>query len=110
MIQWDLSLEYRLGKPINATRRISKSGKQHSRIKCHSKAFEKIQHRSYFNIIKALYEKYTVQYIQPCKTESFYPKVRNKTKLPALTSFIQNVMEHPSKEIRKGKEETCTQP
>ena len=67
------------------------------------KAFENIQHpfmiktlqkegieRTYFNIIKDMYEKPTANIILNVeKIESISPKVRNKTRVPTLTTTIQ---------------------
>ena len=67
------------------------------------KAFDKIQYPfmiknppesiegTYLNIIKAIYDKPTVNIIlNGKKTESISPKVSNKTRLPTLTITIQH--------------------
>ena len=68
------------------------------------KAFDKIQHPfmikplqnagikgTYLNIIKAIYDKPTANTILSGeKNESISPKVRNKTKVPTLTTTIQH--------------------
>ena len=65
------------------------------------KAFDKIQHPlmiktlqkagiegTYLNIIKAIYDKPTANII--LNGESISPKVRNKTRVPTLTTIIQH--------------------
>ena len=68
------------------------------------KAFDKIQHPfmiktlqkagiegTYLNIIKAIYDKPTANIIlSGKKIESISPKVRNKTRVPTLTTTIQH--------------------
>ena len=66
------------------------------------KAFEKIKHsfmiktlqkagieRTYLNIIKAIYDKPTANIILNGKWLKAFPKVRNKTRVPTLTTMIQ---------------------
>ena len=71
------------------------------------KAFYKIQHPfmiktfqkagiegTYLNIIKAIYDKPTANIIlKGKKIESISPKVRNKTRVPTLTTTIQHRFE-----------------
>ena len=68
------------------------------------KAFDKIQHQfmiktlqkagregTYLNIIKAIYDKPTANIILSGeKIESISPEVRNKTRVPTLTTTIQH--------------------
>ena len=68
------------------------------------KAFGKIQHpfmiktlqkagieRTYLNIIKAIYDKSTANIIFNGKIlKAFPPKIRNKTRVPTLTTTIQH--------------------
>ena len=68
------------------------------------KAFDKIQHSfmikalqkagiegTFLNIIKAIYDKPTANIIlNGEKIESISPKVRNKTRVPTLTTIIQH--------------------
>ena len=67
------------------------------------KAFNKIQHLFmtqmlkkvdteviYLNIIKAIYDKPTANIILNGKIKSISPKVRNKTRVPTLTTIIQD--------------------
>ena len=68
------------------------------------KAFDKIQHPfmiktlqtpgiegTYLNIIKAIYDKPTANIIlNGEKLKAFSPKVRNKTRMPTLTTTIQH--------------------
>ena len=68
------------------------------------KAFDKIQHPfmiktlqkagtegTYLNIIKAIYDKPTVNIIlNGEKIENIFPKVRNKTRVPTLITTIQH--------------------
>ena len=58
----------------------------------------------YLNIMKATYEKPTTNIIlNGDKTESFFSKVRNKTRMSILTTFIQHSTGSPShsNQIRK---------
>ena len=60
--------------------------------------------RTYLSGIKAIYEKPTANIIfNGEKMESFFPKVRNKTRTPTLTTFIQHSTESPSTAIRQQK-------
>ena len=67
------------------------------------KAFDKIKHRfmiktlqkggiegTYPNIIKAIYDKPTANIILNGKIESISPKVRNRIRVPTLTTTIQH--------------------
>ena len=67
------------------------------------KAFDKIQHpsiiktlskvgmdRTYLNIIKAIYDKPMVNITLSGKAESCSSKIRNKTRMPTLTTVIQH--------------------
>ena len=91
------------------------------------KAFDKIQHRfmiktlqkagmegTYLNIIKAIYDKpITNITINGEKWKAFSPKVRNKTRMPTLTTTVQHSFgsfshsreEKEIKGIQIGKEE-----
>ena len=74
------------------------------------KAFDKIQHPfmiktlqkvgiegTHLNIIKAIYDKPTAKHhSQWRKTESISSKIRNKTRLPTLTTIIQHSFGGPS--------------
>ena len=88
-----------------------KKDKNHMIISTDSeKAFEKVQHPfmikslckvglegTYLNIKKVLYEKPTANIIfSGTKTESFSPKIRNKTRMSSLTTFIQHSTGSPS--------------
>ena len=67
------------------------------------KAFNKIQHPfmikalqkvgiegTYLNIIKAIYDKPTANIVLSGKTETISTKIRNKTRVPTLTTIIQH--------------------
>ena len=67
------------------------------------KSFDKIQHpfmiktlqkagteATYLNIIKAIYDKPTANIILNGEKQSISPKVRNKTRVPTLTTTIQH--------------------
>ena len=66
------------------------------------KAFDKIQHPliktlqkagiegTYLKIIKAVYDKPTANTILNVKIESLSPKLRNKARVPTLTTTIQH--------------------
>ena len=43
---------------------------------------------TYLNIVKAIYDKPTANIILNGKTESITSKIRNKTKVPTLTTII----------------------
>ena len=74
------------------------------------KASDKIQHpfvtekkfntlgieRNILNMIKAMSEKH---YIQWRKTESFSPKTRNKTRVPAFTTFFDIIREFQPEQL-----------
>ena len=84
------------------------------------KACDKIQHQfmiktlqkagiegTYLNIIKATYDKPTTNIIlNGEKNESIFPKVRNKTRVPTLTTTIQHSFgsfSHSNKRIKRNK-------
>ena len=51
----------------------------------------------YLNVIKAVYDKSIANIIlNGEKAESFSSKIRNKTKMPTLTTFIQRIKQSPS--------------
>ena len=71
------------------------------------KAFDKIQHPfmikkmgiegTYFNIVKAIYDKPTANiFLSGKKTESIPPKIRNKTSVSTFTTIIQHSSGSPS--------------
>ena len=78
------------------------------------KAFDKIHHPfmitlrkagiegTYFNIIKAIYDKPTANII--LSGENICPKVRNKTRVPILTATVNIVLEVLATAIREEKE------
>ena len=82
------------------------------------KAFEKIKHPfmiktlqkagiegTYLNIIKAIYDKpITNITINGEKWKAFSPKVRNKTRMPTLTTTVQHSLEVLATAIRAEKE------
>ena len=66
-------------------------------------AFDKIQHPfatkilnklclacTYFDIIKAMYDKFTFNQILNSEKLSFSSDIRSKTKMPSTTTFIQD--------------------
>ena len=52
--------------------------------------------RTCLNIIKAIYNKPTANIILTVKTESMPSRIRNKTRVPCLTTIIQHSFESPS--------------
>ena len=81
------------------------------------KSFDKIQHPfmtktlqkvglevTYLNLVKAIYDKPTVNIILNGETQSISSKIRSKTRMSTLTSFIQCRFGSPShsNQIRKG--------
>ena len=96
---------FNIHKSINVIHHINKlKDKNHKIISIHAqKAFDKIQHqfmiktlqkagieRTYLNIIKAIWQTHSKYYPQWWKIESIFPKVRNKTRVPTLTTTIQH--------------------
>ena len=60
---------------------------------------------AFLNLIKAIYEKPTGQHhTQLAKSKSFPTKIRNKTRMSALTTFIQHSLEVLATAIRQEKE------
>ena len=59
---------------------------------------------TYFNIIKAIYVKSTANIILNGEIESISPNVRNKTRMPTLTTTIQHSFGSFSPAIREEKE------
>ena len=45
---------------------------------------------TYLNIIKITYDKPTAYYTESGKVESFPRRIRKKTRIPSLTTFIQH--------------------
>ena len=73
------------------------------------KVFNKIQHpfmittlkkmgieSTYFNIVKAIYDKPTANIILKVKTESIPPKIKNKTRFSTFITIIQHSSGSPS--------------
>ena len=73
------------------------------------KAFDKMQHlfiiktlnkmcieETYLNIIKEIYDKLTANIILNGENESESTKIRKKTRMPALVTFIQQSIGSPS--------------
>ena len=56
--------------------------------------------RTYLNIIKAIYNKPTANIILTGRTETMPSRIRNKTRLPFLTTIIQHSFESPSYSIQ----------
>ena len=97
---------FNIHKSINVIHRINKlKNKNHRIISIDAeKVFDKIQHPfmiktlqklgtevRYLNIIKAIYDKPTANIIPMVKkTERISSKVRNKTRMPTLTTTIQH--------------------
>ena len=97
---------FNIHKSINVIQHINKlKDKKHMIISItfDKKAFDKIQHPfmiktlqkagiegTYLNIIKAIYDKPTASITLNVKTESISPKIRNKTRVPTLTTTIQH--------------------
>ena len=52
--------------------------------------------RTYLNRIKAIYNKPIANIILTVRTESMPSRIRNKTRLPFLTTIIQHSFESPS--------------
>ena len=116
-------------KSINVIHHINKlKDKNHMIVSIGAeKAFDKIQHPfmiktlqkagiegTYLNIIKAIYDKPTANIIiNGEKWKAFSPKVRNKTRMPTLTTTVQHSFgsfshsreEKEIKGIQIGKEE-----
>ena len=100
---------FNICKSINVIDHISKlKNKNYMIISIDAKkAFDKIQHPfmiktlqkegiegTYLNIIKAIYEKSRANIIlNGKKLKAFPPKVRNKTRVPTLTTTIQHSFE-----------------
>ena len=51
---------------------------------------------TYLNIIKAIYDKPTANIILNGKKLKAFPKIRNNTRMPTLTTFIQHSFRSPS--------------
>ena len=96
---------FNIHKSINVIHHINKlKDKNHMIISVDAeKAFDKIQHPfmiktlqkagiegTYLNIIKAIYDKPTENIMLSGKIESISPKVRNKTRVPTLTTTVQH--------------------
>ena len=96
---------FKIHKSINVIHHINKlKDKNNMIISIHAeKDFDKIQHPfmiktlqktgiegTYLNIIKAIYDKPTENIMLSGKIESISPKVRNKTRVPTLTTTIQH--------------------
>ena len=95
---------FNICKSINLIHHIKKLKDKRSISIDAENAFDKIQHPfmiktlqeagiegTYLNIIKAIYDKPTANIILNCeKFESISPKVRNKTRVPTLTTTIQH--------------------
>ena len=97
---------FNICKSINVIHHINKlKEKDHMIISIHAeKAFDKIQHpfmikknphnvgigRTYLNIIKAKYDKPTANIILNGEKQTISIKIRNKTRLPTLTTIIQH--------------------
>ena len=122
---------FNICKLINVIYHLNKlKDKNHMHISVNAeKAFDKIQHPfmitiqkagievTYLKIIKAIYDKHTANISLNGKNiESISSKSRNKTKVPTLTTTIQQSFGSPSqsyqrrkiKEIHFGKELTLT--
>ena len=50
---------------------------------------------NYFSIIKAMYDKFTSNIILNIEKVSFSSKIRNKTRMPTLTTSIQHSTRSP---------------
>ena len=59
--------------------------------------------RTYINIIKAIYNKYTANIILSGEKQSISSKISNKTRVPTLTSIIQHIFESPSHSNQRRK-------
>ena len=97
---------FNIHKSIKVIHHINKlKNKNHMIISIDAeKAFDKIQHPfmikktlqkagiegTYLNIIKAIYDKLTQTLSSMVENESISPKVRNKTRVPNLTTTIQH--------------------
>ena len=61
------------------------------------KTFQKVSiEETYLNMIKAIYHKLTAYIIpngEKLKLKSFSSIIRNKTRMPPLTTFIQHILE-----------------
>ena len=81
------------------------------------KAFDRIQHPfmiktlqkvgiegTYLNIIKAICDKPTANIVRNGETETISTKIRNKTRLPTLTTIIQHSSGSPSHSNQRRKE------
>ena len=111
---------FNIHKLINVIHHISKlKDKNHMITSIDAQlAFDKIQHPfmiqtlqkagiegTYLKIIKVIYDKPTANIIlNGKKNESFSPKVRNKTRVPTLTTTIQHNLEVLAIAIRAEKE------
>ena len=107
---------FNIHKSINIVHHINKlKDKNHMIISIDAeKAFDKIHHPfmitlrkagiegTYFNIIKAIYDKPTANII--LSGENICPKVRNKTRVPILTATVNIVLEDLAIAIREEKE------
>ena len=103
---------YNICKSINIIPHINNSkDKNHMIISIDAeKAFEKVQHPfviktlskigikgAFLNIIKAIYERPTANIIlNGQKLKSFPTKIRNKTRMPSLTTPFQHIIGSPS--------------
>ena len=112
---------FNIWKSINVIHHINKlKDKNHKIISIHAqKAFDKIQHqfmiktlqkagieRTYLNIIKAIWQTHSKYYPQWWKIESIFPKVRNKTRVPTLTTTIQHsfgIFSHSNQRRKRNK-------
>ena len=111
---------FNIHKSINVIHHINKLKDKNNMIISidAEKAFDKIQHPfmiktlqktgiewTYFNIIKAIYNKPKANIIlNGKKTESISSKIRNKTRVPTLITTIQLVLEFIAIAIREEKE------
>ena len=109
---WVYSKDARILKSINVIYHINKlKDENHMIISIDAeKAFDKIQHPfmikilqkmgkegTYFNIIKAIYDKPTANIILNVeKLKAFPPKIRSKTRVSTFTTIIQHSFGSPS--------------
>ena len=110
---------FNIGKSINVINHINKlKEKKHMIISVDAeKAFDKIQHPfmiktlqdvdiegTYLNIIKAIYDKATAKIVlNGEKLKTISTKIRNKTRLPILTTVIQHSFGSFSHSNQRGK-------
>ena len=106
-----IQIWYNIRKSINIIHHINNSkDKNHMIISIDAeKAFDKTKHPfliktlskvgiegAFLNIIKAIYERPTANIILNGQKQSFPTKIRNKTRMPTLTTPIQQSTGSPS--------------